>query len=136
MQRLRTPRLLAAAPPEVLRWMRRKSHLADGTGVGLPLVAPTASLDTVSAWRERYGDWELPSGRSKVNGWRIAQIALPRDLSACSFAEIGSRLGISAPHATRLYARHGRFLDEPAYAERLAELTARTLARSHVSRKR
>lgn len=123
--------LLASAPPEVLGWMKRKARLADGTAVGLPLVAPTTSLDTISEWRERFGDWALPSGPKSVNGWRIAQVALLRDLSACSFAEIGNRMGISASHATRSYDRHRRFLDEPAYAQRLAELTTRTLARGH-----
>ncbi len=122
--------LLAAAPPEVLSWMSRKARLADGTSVGLPLVAPTASLDTISEWRERHGDWKLPSGRSKVDGYRIALVAMLRDLSACSFVEIASRLGISAPHASRLYGRHRRFLDDPSYAKRLGELSARALVRT------
>jgi len=127
--------LLAAAPSEVLDWMRRKARLADGTGVGLPLVTPTTCRDAVADWRERHGDWQLPSGRSKVNGWRVAEVALLRDLCACSFAEIGSRIGISAPHACRIYGRHRRFLHEPSYAERLATLTARTLALGHADRK-
>jgi REP element-mobilizing transposase RayT len=128
--------LLSAASPEVLAWMRRKARLADGTAVGLPLVAPSAPLTTVKAWRERHGDWTLPSGRAKIGGWRIAQVALLRDLSASSFGEIGSRLGLSAPHATRLYARHRTLLDDPGYAERLAELTAASLALGHGEAKR
>ena len=103
-------------------------------------ITPAASINCRYLPELRLGavsaPYALPSGRSKVDGWRIAEVALLRDLSACPFAEIGSRVGISAPHGARLYERHRRFLDEAAYAERLAELTGRILAVGHVDGKR
>jgi len=116
--------LLAGAPTEVLSWMRRKARLADATGIGLAVVSPGMALEIVSAHRQRAGDWVIGSGRSKEDAWRLVRVGLLRDLSACTFEEIGRRLGVSTPHATRLYRRHRLSLDDPTYAIRIGEYGA------------
>jgi REP element-mobilizing transposase RayT len=124
--------LLGAAPFQVLEWMRRKAKLADGTEVGLPVCDGADVSAIVADERARRGDWKLGGRGPKSDAWRIAEVALLRDLCGATLAEAGERTGTTISGAASREARHRRALEEDAqYAALVSELAARSMERCH-----
>ena len=115
--------LLGAAPERVAAWMRLKAALADGTGVGLPICDAEDVLRVVKLARAERGEWSVRRSQKAVDAWPQVQVALTRDLCAATFAEAGSRVGVTESAACKLYRRHREcLLADEVYARRAAEL--------------
>jgi REP element-mobilizing transposase RayT len=104
--------LVSAAPEQVLAWMRRKATLADGTRIGLPVCDAAEVLERVARARLERPVWMLPLARTNTCAWDLLQVGLARDLGACAWLEIGSRLCSSERSAMRAYRLHARALHE------------------------
>ncbi len=113
--------LLAAAPEQVLAWMRRKAELADSTSPGTAVVDPSTVDECIQAARAREPDWTTRLRRRQRSGWDVLQVGLLRDLTASALPQIAVRTG-SHPVATRrLYDEHRELLETDAgYATRAA----------------
>lgn len=133
-RRIRTPKvahppdpldhLVNATPETVLRWLRRKARLADGSRPGLPVADPYSVRHAVSARRRRSPKWEIRRKRKARCAWEVLEAGLLRDLTAATFTEIAVRIRRSLPTATRLCGEHVEFLRlEGAYAKVAAEVT-------------
>jgi REP element-mobilizing transposase RayT len=123
--------LLAAAPLQVLEWMRRKAALADGTQIGMPLCDAEDVEEILRAAERSEGRWELADKRS-TSAWPLARTALLREISACSWGEVGARTGTTASGAWKRYARHQSCLElESEYSRRIARLAAESLQAGH-----
>jgi REP element-mobilizing transposase RayT len=119
--------LIAAAPPTVLAWMRRKAELADGTEVGVPLVpwqAIEGSLESAAAALRA-----LPNrdGR-RCSLDSIARAGLLRDLGCLSYPRIAAVTG-SSETATKHRVRGHRALlaADPEYGRIVAAVTHRAI---------
>jgi hypothetical protein len=122
--------LVGAAPQRVLSWMVRKAALADGTRVDLQICDPEVIAEVVTDERRARANWRIPSLRPQVDAWQLVELALLRDLAACSFSEIGSRLQWSQSRILRAYRGHADALvrvDE--YARVVAEVAASAISR-------
>jgi hypothetical protein len=104
--------LVSAAPEEVLAWMRRKAALADGTQIDLPVCDAAEVLERIARARLERPVWMLPLARTNTCAWDVLQVGLARDLGACAWLEIGSRLCSSERSAMRAYRLHARALQE------------------------
>jgi len=123
--RLKAPRdvdedlLDISTPQGVLDWMRRKAELADGARTGLPAVGPR-TLDSVlkaayPAMRNRMTS--VPGAQTHAT-YDMLRAGLLRDVSCCSYAEIGSILDGDENRAKRLVRLHRRCVNLlPSYAE-------------------
>lgn len=80
--------LLESLPNDMLRWLRERTRLADGTAPGVSIAPPAVVERSVGPGPER--------------SQRLA--FLLRQLSGLTFAEIGQRLGCSGETARRRYA--------------------------------
>jgi hypothetical protein len=124
------PDPIDAAPEAVLDWMRRKAHLADGHGVGDPLVLPAEVdevLPAVAASVRDEPDWRM----GRRDPWRILRAGLLRDVAACSLSEIAERLAIGPSAVHRLVGLHRELLQRDAsYAERAASVVVLAMNRT------
>lgn len=117
--------LLDAAPERVADWMRRKALLADGTEVGLPICDAEDVARVVKLARASRGEWSVRRSQKPIDAWPQVQVALARDLCAATFAEAGTRVGMTEGGACKLYRRHREcLLASEEYAERAAELVS------------
>lgn len=124
--------LLGAAPERVLERMRRKALVADGTGIGLPVCDADDVSQLVASARAMRGDWEIALSRKRSCGWRLLEVALLRDMCACSWAEISVRARVGSSAAIRAYDLHSRALFGAAdYAETLAALATQAIERCY-----
>ena len=124
--------LIEAAPARVLDWMRRKSLLADGTDVGLPVCDPADVMAVVEAARAEGCGEVCAETTPQGDPWTAIQVGLLRDLCGVTVAEIAQRTASSASGASRSYARHQRCMsDDEHYALQAAGLAKRALDRSH-----
>ena len=124
--------LIGAAPLQVLEWMRRKAKLADGTEVGLPVCDGVDIAAVIAEARATTGEWKLAGVGRRSNGWKVAEVALLRDLCGATLAEAGVRTGTTVSGASKRFARHQRALEEDSeYAARVGELAASALRRCH-----
>ncbi len=124
--------LIGAAPQRLLDWMRRKAKLADGTEVGLPVCDGADIAAIVAEARARSGEWTLAGVGRRSDGWKVAEVALLRELCGATLAEAGDRTGTSVSGASKRFARHQRALEEDSeYPARVGELAARALRRCH-----
>lgn len=86
--------LIAAAPPKVLSWMRRKAELADGTEVGVPLVPWQAIEESLESAAGGLHALQRRDGRSCPLR-SIARAGLLRDLGCLSYPRIAGIIGCS-----------------------------------------
>lgn len=120
--------LVGAAPDKVVRWMRRKARLADGTRPGLPCVPVEAALSACEKGAAERPAWRLPRGTVSVDPWPGLRVALMRDLAGLSWEQIARRLSISDSAARRRYAGHRHWIEtESEYRETLAAVSAWSL---------
>jgi len=112
--------LIAAAPAQVLSWMRRKAALADGTEIAVPLV-PWQAIDEhlplvaadLRALEERCG------GQCPLQD--IARAGLFRDICRMSYPRIAAIAGCSTTTARYRVTRHRALLsDHSPYGEAVA----------------
>lgn len=122
--------LLDAAPDRVLEWMRRKAALADGVPVDQPVCDAAELLQFVAQARARRPTWKLPISRVSSCAWELLQVALLRELCACSWSEIGLLVGSSERSAMRCYAQHARAIHEFDDYARTAAALASTAVRT------
>lgn len=119
--------LVGAAPGQVLAWMKRKAHLADGTEPGLALL-PVEVLDRIVAERA-IGSWLVRNGAAERDGWQVARVGLARDLCGASHAELSAREGIALSSSSRLHGLHRRLLLENGeYGARVEDVARAALA--------
>jgi len=118
--------LVDIAPPAVLRWMKKKAALADGTEVGCVCCTPTRIQQELLRVKRRAPDWRCkPNGRYSMPAWPIAEAALLRHLGGLSCVEIGTRLGTTARMASTRLQQHVRLLEaDGRYASLTAELAS------------
>lgn len=123
--------LLDAAPERVAAWMRRKATLADGTAVGQPICDVEDVGRVVKVARAAQGEWSVRRSLKAIDAWPQVQVALARDLCAATFAEAGTRVGVTEGGACKLYRRHKEcLLASEEYAQRAAELGTAVIVRS------
>lgn len=116
-----TDSLLDGAAPEVLRWMRAKAELADGTRPGMPLV-PAAAISAVVI------ETMAPAPVSRLVMGRVHCLLL-RDLGGLTFAEVGRAVGLAAETArTNVAAARRALSDDPVVANLVGALGHRALA--------
>jgi REP element-mobilizing transposase RayT len=124
--------LLAAAPPQIVAWMRRKASLADGTDVGMPVCDGDSVDEVVAEARDEQGDWVVNGSNRLVSAWPLAHGALLRELCGATLREVGRRTQVNLQSAGRRYARHQVLIETcPEYGLKTAQLAARALDRCH-----
>jgi len=120
--------LIAAVPERILAWMRRKAHLADGTGVGLPLV-PWNSV--VAELHESVPCLLQAAMRSDHRACSIVDIAkagLLREVACLTLAQIALLCEASLSGVQRRIARHRAELrGNDAYAIAVADVVHRAI---------
>jgi REP element-mobilizing transposase RayT len=134
LERGDTPEMLPdpidAAPEAVLDWMRRKAHLADGHGVGDPLVLPDdvdIVLPVVAASVRDETQWRV----GRRDAWNILRAGLLRDVAACTLSEIAQRLALGKSAVDILTGLHRELLQRDAeYAERAARAVVLAMNRT------
>ncbi|MBW2372044.1 MAG: sigma-70 region 4 domain-containing protein [Deltaproteobacteria bacterium] len=121
--------LVNIAPPAVLRWMKKKAALADGTEVGVVCCVPTRIREEVLVAQATDAEWRCkPNGKRRVKAWPMIEAALLRQLGGLSMVEIAARLGTNPNMARTRLLQHRRFLETDAeYARRSAELASACL---------
>jgi REP element-mobilizing transposase RayT len=124
--------LLAAAPPRVLDWMRRKADLADGTSVGVPVCEVEDVAHAVAEARRLHGAWSIRQGNTRgrtADAWLQIENGLARDLCAATCEENGERLKRTGTWSSNAHRRHRRMLAvDGRYAEACAGIASRALA--------
>ena len=124
--------LLAAAPAQVLQWMRRKTQLADGTNIGLPVCAIEDVVNAVAEARSLRGEWLLRNAGSRgvaPDAWLQIENGLTRDLCAATCEENGERMQRSSGWSSRAHRRHRRMLKvDGEYADACARIASRAVA--------
>ncbi|MBK9387669.1 MAG: transposase [Planctomycetes bacterium] len=105
-----TDDLLLTGAPAVLRWMQRKSLLADGSCVGHPVCVPGAILAAIAEEEARRGPWALFHGSRNADAWTALRVGLLRDLSASTLSDIARRLDLSGSAAFRASERHAAWI--------------------------
>jgi REP element-mobilizing transposase RayT len=120
--------LFGAATEDVKRWMKRKAALADGTSVGLPVSHGSSVQSFVAKARRLDGGWTVRSSRKSTDAWPQILVALLRDLCAETFAEAGTRAGVTEGGAWKLYRRHQQCMaGSEGYADRASALAKSVL---------
>ena len=120
--------LIAAAPPRVLAWMRRKARLADGGRVGEPMVVQVAVDDSLGGWPASLDQVVRRDGGKMVGSKRVVRIGLLRSMAAMTWAEIARELNLPESTCRRYYERHQQLvLHEPLYAEAASECAQRAI---------
>jgi len=119
--------LVKSAPSDVLRWMRQRARLADGTRPGLP-VADVVTLESLIEAAAFGVCWRLKGARTR-SGWKTARAALSYDLCGLSQDVISVRMGCSIAQISNLIREHRRRINNDAeYAARVARLGQQALA--------
>ena len=121
--------LVNSTPEDVLRWMRRKAKLADGSRPGMPCVA-TAWVSEICRREAKHSPWDRTDGRrTKLDLEQVLEVALLRELAGLRWEEIAQRVGLSNSGAKRRYAAHCVVIaEDEVYATRMAELSVELLA--------
>jgi len=117
--------LILAAPPKVLRWMRRKAALADGTAVGAPLVPWQAVRDAIEASAADLRKLDPADGRLCPLE-DVALAGLLRDVCCLGYGRIAGIVGCSQTATTHRIRRHrGILLESDAYGDIVASAVHR-----------
>jgi hypothetical protein len=122
--------LLRAAPDHVLKWLRSRTLLADGTSPGVIVADPDSVLAVIAEMESELGAFDDGKRKRRLDLWSRLRIGLLRDLAAITFEEAGRLLSISPSHLHKLEREHRSLLvgmDE--YARRAALLTSSALRR-------
>ncbi|MFT5478738.1 MAG: hypothetical protein ACI8Y8_004107, partial [Planctomycetota bacterium] len=115
--------LVQAAPERVLRWLRAKARLADGSWPGVPVCDPGSVAHAVKIGRERAPGWLVRPSQKARDAWDVLEIGLLRDLAGATYQEIGTRTGSSAETAARIYRQHAALMrTDDEYAARAGEV--------------
>jgi REP element-mobilizing transposase RayT len=124
--------LVGAAPDRVLERMLRNARRADGGVVQPVLVDPASVADAIAHARRSVGTWARRTRRGPSRDlWPVAAMGLLHDLAGQTLRECATRQEIVPSTAAELLSLHRRFLEEPSYAVRMAELGAACLRRAH-----
>lgn len=119
--------LISAAPPKVLAWMRRKATLADGTGIGVPLV-PWQTIE--ESLRLAIADLRALKQRDRreCSLTDVARAGLLRDVCCMSYPRITGITGCSETGVAYRVRRHRALLAESsAYGDIVALVIHRAL---------
>lgn len=123
--------LIAAAPEQVLAWMRRKARLADGTRPGIPVSSAACISDLVRQRRERQGGYDISGPKKTFDGWKHLEIGLLRDLAGCTYKETATRVGSRLHNVIHALERHREWvLKDPDYGSQAARLAAEAIRSS------
>lgn len=124
--------LLGGAVGKVRDWMCRKTTLADGTTIGLPVCDVESVVAVLEEARRRNGPWEVQPNERIVDAWPIAHVGLPRSLCGSTLLEAGARTRRTLGSAWVLEDRHRRLLRESeTYAVRVAAIAKSAVERCH-----
>ena len=85
--------LVAAAPEAVVRWMKRKARLADGTRPGRTWLSVASIRQQIGRERGRNANWRVRSGRVGRPGWPILESGLLRTACGLRLQEIANLQG-------------------------------------------
>lgn len=111
-----TDSLLAGAAPEVLRWMRAKARLADGTRPGLPVLPTIVITETLAASAHE------SCVQDAKQSARLASLLL-RELAGLTFSEIARISGVSGETArVHVAAARRTILQNPEVARSVARV--------------
>jgi len=121
--------LVAAAPPAVLEWMRRKAKLADNTKPAASYAEAQSIISSVRA--EQLVRPELfvrsPAGL-QVKGWPTLEVGLLRDLGGLTLTEISVRATLGSSAVRRRIEEHRRLIHtDEGYAQIVALVARRAL---------
>jgi REP element-mobilizing transposase RayT len=120
--------LMRMTPPGVREWLAAKSLLADGMRPGHPVVCASVVQDHCARREAQHGDFDVRPNRNRQSAMRSARIALLRDLSGETFAQIAARVGLSGTRTVAIYRDHARLVvADDAYADLVVELTLAVL---------
>ena len=127
--------LIDAAEPEILDWMLRKAHLADGRRPGVPVVSVGTLEGIVARHRIASPEWCVRPVRKGRSGWTLLRAGLLRSACGLTYAEIGRRCERSTTVAQDMVAAHRTLLEaSEEYGTRVAEVLAAALRRDHGGR--
>lgn len=122
--------LISAAPTHVQDWMQRKSKLADGHRVGLPVCGPLALGRALAQNSLEHGVWMVEEAHKTWRGEQLAQFGLMRELCSLSWQSIAALAGCPASRARRIAEVHDRlFRGDSTYAERVACVASMAIQR-------
>jgi REP element-mobilizing transposase RayT len=113
----------------IIRWMRRKAMLADGSVSHLPEVGPKTLVMVLRTCFPSVtkASTPVPGGGTYPTG-QLLLAGLLRDVCACSFPEIISIMRLGESRATRLCRLHRRCLQHlTAYADLAGAVIERCL---------
>jgi len=128
-QELEDVSLRYAGSAGTLRWMLRKSKLADGTKPFRPVSPPRVVEDVVAAARRRLGTLAGLVRRRTKDAWLAMRAGLLRLLAGCTHREIGLRSDRHTSTSCRDVQDHVELLrTTPAYETLAAQLAAQVLA--------
>jgi hypothetical protein len=113
--------LLAAAPAQVLDWMRRKARLADGIPPGVPVTDWSSVDEAVGAVANEHGSSPGIAGRKT---WAVLRVGLARQLCGERLETIGERLDLSMSTVSSHCRLHKRLLQDDAPYAQLVEHAA------------
>lgn len=120
--------LISAAPASVLAWMRRKARLADGTGVGLPLVPWNAVVAELDASVPCLLQSATDTDHRVCSIVDIAKAGLLREIACLTFAQVALLCEASLSGVQRRVARHRAELRaNDAYAIVVADIAHRAI---------
>ena len=122
--------LVDAAPEAVRGWFARKARLADGQRPFQPVASPALVRRSIDALRKARGEWRVSRRRKRLDGWKVLEAGLLRNLAATSFRDIGVRIGRSEQSAAVHCACHEQQMEEnEGYASAAVDATRAVLAR-------
>ncbi len=112
--------LISSAPPKVLAWMRRKAELADGTGIGAPIVPWQAIKEAMKSAAGELRTLPSPDGRLCPLD-SVARAGLLRDVGCMSYPRIAAIVGCSESAAKHRVRRHRALVaNDPEYGRIVA----------------
>jgi hypothetical protein len=122
--------LIRRAPASVREWMETQAKLADGTPVGIPIVAAAVVIEVLRSAGAGRAPWPLRGVRR--DAWEILTVGLLRDLAGETFGAIGVRLGLSPSVTRSAHQAHRELMSGSSeYAERTGRLAHDAIDRCH-----
>ncbi len=126
--------LVNTSPQQVRAWIQRKTALADGHRIGVPVCVPSALERALTANLDTLRPWSIVDGTRLIPGEELARIGCLHDMCGLSWENIAKRVGKSTTIASRLGRMHREFIrSNTAYSDRIHGLACTAL--HSVSRK-
>lgn len=123
--------LIGSTPLHVQEWMRRKTKLADGHRLGMPVCGRLALLRALDSHLSLRGVWMIEDGRNTWRGVELARTGLLRDLCSLTWPELAQQLDSTVGRVRRIWSVHKRLLgSDTAYAGRVSEVAHLAICRS------